>query len=141
MKFAVALAVLATAATVVGASVPDTNAYRLARGLPPKAPVKRATPALRARRGKPSGKPSGQCSTGTQHCCNSVQKASHPSSAGLLGALGINVPSDVLVGSNCSPLTGAGISGNSCSQQPVCCNDDHYNGLIVVGCTPINISL
>jgi len=147
MKFAIAFAVIATVATI-GASAFETNAYRLSRGLPPKAPVKRATPASRARRGKPSGTPaesesnySGQCSTGTQHCCNSVQKAGDAQSTGLLGALGLNLDPNVLVGSNCSPLSGVGISSNSCSQQPVCCNDNHFNGLIVVGCTPINISL
>lgn len=46
MKFAAVFAVLATAATV-SASVLETNAQRFARGLPPKAPVKRATPASR----------------------------------------------------------------------------------------------
>lgn len=140
MKFAIAFAVIATVATI-GASAFETNAYRLSRGLPPKAPVKRATPASRmfnlllfcipllvlicslytgARRGKPSGTPaesesnySGQCSTGTQHCCNSVQKAGDAQSTGLLGALGLNLDPNVLVGSNCSPLTGVGISSNS----------------------------
>jgi hypothetical protein len=134
MKFTTAIAVLATAATVSALSIADTNANRLARGLPPKAPAKRATPVTRtfnfspclsellnpsfcfggtgAKRGKPSGHPhSGQCSTGEQHCCESTENAgSSHKSAGLLGALGLDIAPDVLVGLKCSPLS---VGGNS----------------------------
>ena len=48
MKFATALAFALTAATVSASSLFNTNANRLARGLPPNAPFKRATPASRA---------------------------------------------------------------------------------------------
>jgi len=47
MKFAAALAVLAAAATVSANAHADTNAYRLARGMTPKAPSKRASPVSR----------------------------------------------------------------------------------------------
>jgi len=108
------------------------------------------------------GKGQGQCSTGNQHCCNSVQKAGDARSTGLLGSLGLNLDPNVLIGTNCSPLSGVGISSNSwcvyswhhsfhiivdffhcvhSSQQPVCCNDNHFNGLVVVGCTPSTYSI
>lgn len=45
MKFTIIFTALATVATVSAANI-DTNAYRMARGLPPKAPVKRASPVL-----------------------------------------------------------------------------------------------
>ncbi|KAF9558361.1 fungal hydrophobin [Agrocybe pediades] len=86
--------------------------------------------------------PSNQCNTGTLNCCNSVQSASSSSVAGLLGLLGI-VVGDVtgLVGLNCSPINVIGISGNSCSAQPVCCTGNTFNGLITLGCSPINLNL
>ncbi|KAF8204671.1 hydrophobin-251 [Pholiota molesta] len=31
--------------------------------------------------------------------------------------------------------------GTSCSAQPVCCTNDSFNGVVALGCTPININL
>ncbi|KAF8976316.1 hydrophobin, partial [Cyathus striatus] len=45
------------------------------------------------------------------------------------------------VGLNCSPLSVIGAGGNSCTQQPVCCTGNNFNGLIALGCTPINLNL
>jgi hypothetical protein len=140
MKFStVTVAVLAaTAATV--AAVPETNAQRLARGLPPNPPARRATPAG-ARRSTPSGTPS-QCNTGPVQCCNSVTTASNPVASLLIGLLGIlGVGGDVVVGLTCSPLSVIGIGGNSCSSQPVCCENNNFNGAIAIGCSPINLNL
>ncbi|KAL0956188.1 hypothetical protein HGRIS_002347 [Hohenbuehelia grisea] len=83
-----------------------------------------------------------QCNTGPIQCCNSVQKASAPSAALLLGLLGI-VLQDVtaLVGITCSPLSVIGVGGNSCSAQPVCCQNNSFHGIIALGCVPININL
>lgn len=49
---------------------------------------------------------SGDCSTGAIQCCDSVQSASSPSAAAVLGLLGI-VLQDVTaeVGLTCSPIT------------------------------------
>ncbi|KLO09586.1 fungal hydrophobin [Schizopora paradoxa] len=83
-----------------------------------------------------------QCNTGSLECCNSVQSASSPAAASLLALLGIVLQDlDVLVGITCSPLTGVGISGTSCSSDPVCCDNNSFNGVIAIGCTPINIGL
>ncbi|KAG2347183.1 hydrophobin-1 precursor [Suillus weaverae] len=136
MKFASVL-VLAVAATVVSA---ETNAERLARGLPPMAPARRGTPVARAKRTSPSGG-SGQCSTGSIQCCESVDKSGHGSSLDeLLSLLNLNIPDETPCGTSCSPISlfGGG-SGANCNQEPVCCEDNSYNGLVNIGCSPINI--
>ncbi|KAH7883033.1 hydrophobin [Phlebopus sp. FC_14] len=141
MKFTPLLA-LAAAATVVSA---ETNAQRMARGLPPMAPAKRATPSYRAKRGSPSNTPTSSCNTGPVQCCNSMQTAGSGGVVDeLLSLLGLtgSVSSGTSVGMNCSPITVVGTgSGTSCQQQPVCCENNDYNGLINIGCSPININL
>ncbi|ESK88564.1 hydrophobin 2 [Moniliophthora roreri MCA 2997] len=90
----------------------------------------------------PGGQSDSQCNTGPIQCCNSVQAADSTTVTTLAGLLGI-VISDVtaLVGLNCNPISVIGVGGNSCTQQPVCCTGNNFNGLIVVGCTPINVNL
>ncbi|EIW85896.1 fungal hydrophobin [Coniophora puteana RWD-64-598 SS2] len=113
-----ALAALATATTTVSCSPQPTS--------PPK--------------------PASQCNTGGLQCCNSVQKSFLPyqgsSSAVVkeLGLLGV-VLSDVnvLVGLACSPIDVVGTSG-TCSANPVCCENNDFNGLINIGCVPVNIN-
>ncbi|KZT30289.1 hydrophobin [Neolentinus lepideus HHB14362 ss-1] len=84
---------------------------------------------------------SGSCNTGPVQCCNSVKSASDPTTAGLLGLLGI-VVQDVTasVGLQCTPISviGAG-SGASCSAQPVCCENNSYGSLISIGCVPVSL--
>ncbi|KAF8991434.1 fungal hydrophobin-domain-containing protein [Cyathus striatus] len=85
---------------------------------------------------------SSQCNTGSIQCCNSVQEASNPVVGLLAGLLGLVLgPITGQVGLTCSPLSVIGIGGNSCTAQPVCCTGNSFNGLIVLGCTPININL
>ncbi|KJA28140.1 hypothetical protein HYPSUDRAFT_156544, partial [Hypholoma sublateritium FD-334 SS-4] len=86
--------------------------------------------------------PSNQCNTGALQCCQSVQAADTPSVATLLGLLGAAVQGITgQVGLTCNPISVIGVSGNSCSAQPVCCTDNSFNGLVALGCTPININL
>ncbi|KIK96893.1 hypothetical protein PAXRUDRAFT_98316, partial [Paxillus rubicundulus Ve08.2h10] len=116
------------AATVVSA---ETNAQRMARGLPPKAPARRGTPAYGARRGSPSSTPGGsQCNTGPVQCCNSMQKSGdNDEFDDFLGLLGVSVPAGTSVGAGCSPITAVGTGrGASCTQQPVCCENNNFNG-------------
>ncbi|KAH7910899.1 hydrophobin [Hygrophoropsis aurantiaca] len=138
MKFSYVFA-LAAAATVVSA---ETNAQRLARGLSPHPPARRATPASRARRSSPSGTPS-QCNTGPVQCCDSTHDAKDEKVSGLLGFLGIDTGSIVgSVGLGCSPISVVGVgSASTCNQEPVCCSNNTFNGVINVGCSPININL
>ncbi|KAF8144409.1 hypothetical protein K438DRAFT_1857795 [Mycena galopus ATCC 62051] len=68
MKFSTVFIALTAVATVSAARV-DTNAFRMARGLPPKAPAQRPTPALAAaKRGTPSGVPPPECKPALQVC-------------------------------------------------------------------------
>ncbi|KAG1732721.1 hydrophobin [Suillus lakei] len=78
---------------------------------------------------------SSQCDTGNIQCCLQTQTVSFVrclSTSIFLGHVGLG----------CSPITvvGAG-TGAACSQQPLCCSDNQYEGLINIGCTPINIYL
>ncbi|KAF8954462.1 fungal hydrophobin-domain-containing protein [Flammula alnicola] len=62
--------------------------------------------------------------------------------ASLAGLLGLDLGSITgLIGLTCSPLDILGIGGNSCSQQPVCCSNNNFNGVIALGCNPINLNL
>ncbi|KIJ28119.1 hypothetical protein M422DRAFT_270612 [Sphaerobolus stellatus SS14] len=82
-----------------------------------------------------------QCNTGPSQCCNTVQSASTPGLASLLGLLGI-VVGDITaqVGFGCTPISVIGVGqGANCAQQPVCCTGNNFNGLINVGCTPISL--
>ncbi|KZT67522.1 hydrophobin [Daedalea quercina L-15889] len=85
-----------------------------------------------------SSRSAGQCNTGPIMCCNSVTPASNvdaPTSA-LLNSLNI-VVTDILnnVGTGCLPLDG----GDSCGSAPVCCENNNFNGLVNLGCSPVTV--
>ncbi|KAJ3553475.1 hypothetical protein NP233_g12634 [Leucocoprinus birnbaumii] len=86
---------------------------------------------------------SGSCNTGPIQCCNQVQNAKDANQDLLGGLLGLGLGSITgLIGLNCNPISAiVGIGGNSCSQQPVCCTDNKFGGLVSLGCTPINLNL
>ncbi|KAI9063614.1 fungal hydrophobin [Trametes sanguinea] len=90
----------------------------------------------------PTGGNSGStCSTGALQCCNSVQSADSASITAILGLLGI-VLGDLtgLVGLGCSPISVVGVgSGNACSANAVCCENNNVGGLLSVGCIPIQL--
>ncbi|KAF9492384.1 hydrophobin, partial [Pleurotus eryngii] len=99
-------------------------------------------PLLAAATAIPRTDPAPSCSTGSLQCCNSLEDASNPIVGLLAGLLGIVLgPITAQVGLTCSPITVIGVGGTSCSAQTVCCTGNSFNGLIVVGCSPINISL
>ncbi|PPQ78229.1 hypothetical protein CVT25_015548 [Psilocybe cyanescens] len=86
--------------------------------------------------------PASQCNTGGLQCCNSVTSANSAAASSIIALLGI-VVQDVTaaVGLNCSPISVIGIGSNSCTAQPVCCENNSFHGLIALGCTPVNINL
>jgi len=90
---------------------------------------------------KPTPEPISQCNTGDAQCCTSTTQATSPAATNLLGLLGIVVQGvDVLVGLGCTPITVIGIGqGANCAQQPVCCQNNEFKGLINIGCTPISL--
>ncbi|PBK62623.1 fungal hydrophobin [Armillaria solidipes] len=82
------------------------------------------------------------CTTGQINCCQQVESAESNVAQALSGLLGIALGALGLnVGLTCSPISVIGIGGNSCSAQTVCCTGNSFNGLIALGCTPINIGL
>ncbi|PPR00076.1 hypothetical protein CVT24_008978 [Panaeolus cyanescens] len=84
----------------------------------------------------------GDCNVGDIQCCNSTQQSNSTTLGMLSSLLGIQLPSiGGLLGLSCSGIGILGISANSCSAQPVCCSNNQFNGLISLGCIPINISL
>ncbi|TWU70968.1 hypothetical protein ED733_001506 [Metarhizium rileyi] len=82
------------------------------------------------------------CGNGAEvHCCNS-NTVKELTGGGLLN----NVDAQNLLG-QCNKLNvpiidvvnAADILNNKCSQQVVCCNKVEQNGLVNVGCTPLNL--
>ncbi|TFK70618.1 fungal hydrophobin [Pluteus cervinus] len=85
---------------------------------------------------------SGDCNTGSISCCQTTVTNSQTNLDLLSGLLGLVLPTITgLIGVNCGPLSILGGGGNSCSAQPVCCTNNQFNGLINLGCSPININL
>lgn len=75
-------------------------------------------------------------------CCDSTTTAGAPGIATLLGLLGVvaqgvNVP----IGLGCSPITVVGVSGTSCTADPVNCDQIFSGSLVGINCTPVNANL
>ncbi|KAF9045401.1 fungal hydrophobin-domain-containing protein [Panaeolus papilionaceus] len=143
MKFTTVAAFVFTSALAVSARpASETNAQRMARGLPPLAPHRRATGVETAKRSTSSGI-SYSCNTGPVQCCNTVTSSNSKNVQLLAGLIGAVLPAaaNVLVGMQCHPLSVVGVGGNSCNSQPVCCENNEFNGLINIGCTPITVNL
>ncbi|KAK7470374.1 hypothetical protein VKT23_001801 [Stygiomarasmius scandens] len=86
--------------------------------------------------------PASQCNTAPVQCCNTVGKASDPAIAKELGIIGVVVQDvNALVGVTCTPISVIGVGGNSCSANPVCCENNSFNGLVALGCVPVDLSL
>ncbi|KAK0187135.1 hydrophobin-251 [Armillaria mellea] len=84
------------------------------------------------------------CTTGAVQCCQSVESSGSTSTltSTLLGLLGVVIGDvGVNVGLTCSPISVIGVGGNSCSAQTVCCSNNSFNGVVAIGCTPINVGL
>jgi len=84
----------------------------------------------------------GQCRTGSLQCCENVQDATDAHDA--FGQLGLG---DLLngitgqVGISCNPITGIGTGqGANCASIPVCCDENKYNGLLNIGCSPVQVA-
>ncbi|KXN85712.1 Fruiting body protein SC1 [Leucoagaricus sp. SymC.cos] len=98
--------------------------------------------------GEPEGKTS-TCSTGPVQCCSQVQSIDHPAvkqaveEGGLLHLIDLDAligQGNVEAGLDCSPINVIAVQGNQCSAQAVCCDNNDFNGLVAIGCTPININ-
>ncbi|EIW77383.1 hydrophobin [Coniophora puteana RWD-64-598 SS2] len=81
-----------------------------------------------------------QCTSGELSCCSNTLTPEN--AQGPLGQLGLGHLLDNLsgqVGLQCNAITGIGTGqGATCTQEPVCCAQNNYNGLVNLGCTPVN---
>ncbi|KAI0739587.1 hydrophobin [Daedaleopsis nitida] len=61
----------------------------------------------------------------------------------IISSLGIKLEDALgLAGTSCSPVDVLSLGGGvECNQKPVCCSNNTYQGLINIGCVPINIEL
>ncbi|EAU82003.1 hydrophobin-315 [Coprinopsis cinerea okayama7 len=104
-----------------------------------------ATAVVAAPGGRPSEVEYEQCNGGEIQCCNSYQKADSLdyNTSKLLGLLNIDVKQITAgVGLTCTGINAVGIGGgSSCTQQKVCCTNNKFNGVVALGCSPINVSL
>ncbi|KIJ43890.1 hypothetical protein M422DRAFT_169254, partial [Sphaerobolus stellatus SS14] len=66
---------------------------------------------------------------GSAQCCNPLGSAnSLPRGRRRFGFL---EDLSVVVGLRCTPITVAGLGqGANCAQQPVCCTDNEFNGIV-----------
>lgn len=92
------------------------------------------------------------CNTGSIHCCNSVHSAQDAAITSLFALLAFKLGDATgQIGLNCSPITAAGLGGNSwfvfksalhiysfaqifffSSSQPVCCANNDYSTSILI---------
>ncbi|KAI0333057.1 hydrophobin 2 [Cubamyces sp. BRFM 1775] len=81
------------------------------------------------------------CSTGSLQCCQQTTTAGSAAASAILSLLGIVVQDvNALVGLTCSPINVVGVgSGNACSANAVCCDDNSNGGLISIGCVPVSL--
>ncbi|KDR72920.1 hypothetical protein GALMADRAFT_142629 [Galerina marginata CBS 339.88] len=82
------------------------------------------------------------CNTGPVQCCNSLVESDSQEGTWLTALVGIAVGTVTgQVGANCTPITLIGTGkGASCTSSPVCCSNNSFNGLVAIGCSPVNIN-
>ncbi|KAG0698901.1 hydrophobin [Suillus ampliporus] len=85
----------------------------------------------------------GQCNTGNIQCCTGSQ--SHTEYNQFASQCGLaQIAASVIgaVGLNCSPITAVGTgNGARCNQKPMCCSNNKMNGVVNVGCSPMDVYL
>ncbi|KAG7446028.1 uncharacterized protein BT62DRAFT_932367 [Guyanagaster necrorhizus] len=82
------------------------------------------------------------CTTGTLECCQYVESPLDQPAQTDLQTLGISVTSTAAdIGINCTPVATLGGAGSFvCADVLACCTgESYYNGLIVLGCTPVSL--
>ncbi|KAH9976374.1 hypothetical protein BGW80DRAFT_1444002 [Lactifluus volemus] len=80
-----------------------------------------------------------QCDVGEQQCCDSTNYLEDSDTDFYNGPFGFILDSftgDTLVGRNCRSIDAL---GSNCKAEPMCCNHNYNNGLIVVDCTKIPV--
>ncbi|KXN91790.1 Fruiting body protein SC3, partial [Leucoagaricus sp. SymC.cos] len=60
----------------------------------------------------------------------------------LLGLIGVAVKDlTANVGLQCTTVNVLGLGSDRCNARTVCCEDNSFNGLVALGCTPIGVGL
>ncbi|KAF7368978.1 Hydrophobin [Mycena venus] len=132
MKNTIIFCALSYAISVVGAVRFESNAQRLARGLPPLPPRRRFGSG--AKRSTTSPTPF-HCDAKKNFCCSNFQSASSPAAENILRGLGISQ-------SSCGEQIATGCvaaSGDSCSSGSLakCCGNIVGSDLIGIDCTHV----
>ncbi|KAI0656172.1 fungal hydrophobin [Cubamyces menziesii] len=85
--------------------------------------------------------PGDTCSTAPIQCCQSVEPASSATAANLLKSIGVVVQDlTTPIGITCSPINVVGVgSGDACSANTVCCENNSFGGLVAIGCLPVSV--
>ncbi|KAK0213253.1 hydrophobin-251 [Desarmillaria ectypa] len=82
----------------------------------------------------------GKCNSGSLQCCKSVQDPSSSAAQSAFGVASIPIGSVTAdVGLACDPITVVGLGTTQCDNQPACCENNNYNGVVALGCTPVNL--
>ncbi|KAF9235762.1 hydrophobin, partial [Melanogaster broomeanus] len=80
----------------------------------------------------------GQCDTGSISCCQQVQTTDQATNVLTeCGLLDVAAGIVGLVGVDCTSVLGTGCDAQ---QQPVCCTHNNFNGVVNLGCSPINLA-
>ncbi|KAJ7511724.1 hypothetical protein B0H11DRAFT_2214599 [Mycena galericulata] len=135
MKTAIFFSALSLVISAVEALPRDSNAQRLARGLPPLPPQRRQ-PGFK--RSTPSSTPF-HCDTKKTLCCSGFESASSPAAKNILSGLSIPTTScGEQIGTGC---VAASSDGTCTSGKPAkCCGNIVGSALVGVDCTPSDCS-
>ncbi|KAI9570781.1 hydrophobin, partial [Boletus coccyginus] len=72
-----------------------------------------------------------------KQCCASTETVRFSRSSCCRSSLGLALPDvDGLIALNCVPITETGTGGATCTQKPVCCTKNDFNGEVNLGCKP-----
>jgi hypothetical protein len=79
--------------------------------------------------------PASQCTTGPVQCCDSDGTINDNAVAEALALVDVIVQDpSVLIGLTCTPITVVGVgSGATCNADPLCCENNNFNGIVAIG--------
>ncbi|TEB25927.1 hypothetical protein FA13DRAFT_1895658, partial [Coprinellus micaceus] len=81
------------------------------------------------------------CNSGSVQCCHSITDGGSPAVSALSGLFDLPGTISGSVGLTCSPIAVGGIGGTNCQQQTACCTGNSYNGMLVIGCSPLGAGI
>ncbi|PPR04756.1 hypothetical protein CVT24_007111 [Panaeolus cyanescens] len=83
------------------------------------------------------------CNTGPVQCCGALHAPTSAAGTQALGLVTVLVQNlSGQVGVDCNPITAIGLgSGANCASGPVCCEQNDFNQLVGVNCSPVTVQL